>query len=491
MIDKKQLDSPGGVRILVADDEESIRFVLCEALGAEGHQVTAVEDGDLALEALTSGSFDLAFLDIRMPGPSGLDLLESLRGLGSETAAVIITAESTMENAVEAMKRGALDYLVKPFSLAEVAALADKALATRALQREVKELRREVGRSSGPPSERLVGKSAALLETFKTVGKVAGSNVPVLITGESGTGKELVARAIHQASPRVDGAFIAVNAAAIPRELLESELFGHERGAFTGAVEARQGRFREASGGTLFLDEIGDMPLELQAKLLRILQTGEVTSVGGRRPEKVDVRILAATHRDLNAAAQSEEFREDLLYRLRVRLRVVPIHLPPLRERVEDIPVLVEHFLARYSEELASRRCFIAPETMERLLAHPWPGNVRELENAVKRALVLTSAEVLAPSEFDFLEQTQQGESDGPSFDEFVRQEVSQALEEGEDQELYRGLIERVERPLLETVLARTEGNQIRAAALLGINRNTLRKKISELGIAVPGRDRS
>jgi two-component system nitrogen regulation response regulator GlnG len=487
MIDEKQLDSPGGVRILVADDEESIRFVLCEALEAEGHQVTAVEDGDLALEALTSGSFDLAFLDIRMPGPSGLDLLESLRGLGSETAAVIITAESTMENAVEAMKRGALDYLVKPFSLAEVAALADKALATRALQREVKELRREVGRSSGPPSERLVGKSAALLEIFKTVGKVAGSNVPVLITGESGTGKELVARAIHQASPRDEGAFIAVNAAAIPRELLESELFGHERGAFTGAVEARPGRFREASGGTLFLDEIGDMPLELQAKLLRVLQTGEVTSVGGRRPEKVDVRILAATHRDLAAASQREEFREDLLY----RLRVVPIHLPPLRERVEDIPVLVEHFLARYSEELASRRCFIAPETMERLLAHAWPGNVRELENAIKRALVLTSADVLAPAEFDFLEQNQQGESDGPSLDGLVRQDVSQTLEEGEDQELYRGLIERVERPLLETVLARTEGNQIRAAALLGINRNTLRKKISELGIAVPGRGRN
>ncbi|MBW2275189.1 MAG: sigma-54-dependent Fis family transcriptional regulator [Deltaproteobacteria bacterium] len=486
MTPESQLSDARGARILVADDEESIRFVLREALEADGHLVTAVEDGDRALEALTSGTFDLAFLDIRMPGPSGLDLLESLRGLGSDTAAVIITAESTMENAVEAMKRGALDYLVKPFSLAEVGALAGKALATRALQQEVRELRRAVGRSGAPPSERLVGKSSALLETFKTVGKVAGSNVPVLITGESGTGKELVARAIHHASPRTDAAFIAVNAAAIPRELLESELFGHERGAFTGAVEARLGRFREASGGTLFLDEIGDMPLELQAKLLRVVQTGEVTSVGGRRPEMVDVRILAATHRDLSAAAQREEFREDLLY----RLRVVPIHLPPLRERLEDVPVLAEHFLARYSEELASRRCFIAQDTMEQLLAYPWPGNVRELENAIKRALVLASGEVLAPADFDFLQEGQQRGGAGPSFDQLVRDEVTEALEGSGEEDLYRGLIERVERPLLETVLARTEGNQIRAAALLGINRNTLRKKISELGITLPGKGR-
>jgi two-component system nitrogen regulation response regulator GlnG len=228
------------------------------------------------------------------------------------------------------------------------------------------------------------------------------------------------------------------------------------------------------------------MPLDLQAKLLRVVQTGEVMSVGGRRPEHVDVRILAATHRDLAAAVEREEFREDLLY----RLRVVPIHLPPLRERAEDIPVLAEHFLARYSEELASRRCFLAAETLDQLAAHPWPGNVRELENAIKRSLVLASGEVLGPADFDFLEENQVRASAGPTFDEFVRQEVTEALEHSEDDDLYRGLIERVERPLLETVLARTEGNQIRAAALLGINRNTLRKKISELGIALPGRVR-
>ena len=254
---------------------------------------------------------------------------------------VIITAQNSFENAVEAMKRGALDYLVKPFGMDEVKALAAKVVRTRELEREVKELRREVGRRA-VPSERLVGKSAAILEVFKTIGRVAPRDVPVLVTGESGTGKELVARAIHAASPRADKPFVAVNTAAIPRELLESELFGHERGAFTGAVASRAGRFREAAGGTLFLDEIGDMSSDLQAKLLRVLQDRQVTPVGSSVTHLVDVRILTATHRDLDAAVRSGTFREDLLY----RLRVVPMHLPPLRERREDVRVLAEHFVA-------------------------------------------------------------------------------------------------------------------------------------------------
>ena len=274
-------------RILVADDEASIRYVLREALGASGHEVVDVDSGDAAIEAISSqGPFDIAFLDIRMPGPSGIELVDRMRALGAETAVVVITAQNTFENAVEAMKSGALDYLVKPFRLAEVSALVERALRTRDLEREVRQLRREASARIAP-GDRLVGRSDALLEIFKTIGRVARSDISVLITGESGTGKELVARAIHVASPRGSGAFVAVNAAAIPRELLESELFGHERGAFTGAIEARAGRFREASGGTLFLDEIGDMPFELQAKLLRVLQSGEVTSVGGRRPEHV------------------------------------------------------------------------------------------------------------------------------------------------------------------------------------------------------------
>ena len=471
-------------RVLVADDEMSIRFVLRETLESAGHEVVEAASGEAALQALAAQPFDVAFFDIRMPGPSGLELLEQVRALGSDVAVVIITAQSTLENAVEAMKRGALDYLVKPFGMDTVQALVTKVLRTRALERELRSLRREVGRRS-VPGDRLVGRSAALLEVFKTIGRVAASDVPVLVTGESGTGKELVARAIHQASARAEGPFVAVNAAAIPRELLESELFGHERGAFTGAVEARPGRFREARGGTLFLDEIGDMPLELQAKLLRVLQSGEVTSVGGRRPEHVDARIVAATPRDLDAAVREGRFREDLLY----RLRVVPIHIPPLRERPDDIGTLAHHFVARYADELGTGPRVLAPAALERLLAHLWPGNVRELENAVKRALVLSTGEVLAPEAFDFLRATSPPDAAerAAGLEELVLREVDAALAAG-SRDLYEALLRRIERPLLERVLEHTAGNQLRAAALLGINRNTLRKKLTELGIEVPGR---
>ncbi len=471
-------------KILIVDDEQSIRFVLREALEAEGHSVEEAEDGDRGLEKLKSGHFDVAFLDIRMPGLTGLELLDQLRASGSETAAVIITAESTMENAVEAMKRGALDYLVKPFSLAEVAALAEKSLVTQRLQREVRHLRREVVHNRAPGADRLIGRSPAILEIFKAVGKIANRNVPVLITGESGTGKELVAKAIHQASQRSENPFVAVNSAAIPRDLLESELFGHERGAFTGAVESRPGRFREASGGTLFLDEIGDMSTELQAKLLRVVQSGEVTSVGGRRTETVDVRILAATHRDLDEAVVLGTFREDLLY----RLRVIPIHIPPLRERGEDISILAEHFVTRYGGELVGAPRFLSESAADFLSDYDWPGNVRELENAIKRAVVLSSAEMLTPEDFAFLRSDRQTGRGKTSFEQALRDEISSALEDPDAKDLYRGLLERVERPLLERVLAQTSGNQIRAAAILGINRNTLRKKITDLAIELPGR---
>jgi two-component system nitrogen regulation response regulator GlnG len=469
--------------VLVADDEASIRFVLREALEEAGHEVVDVDSGEAAWKALAAERFEIAFLDIRMPEPTGLELLDRLRGIDSETAVVVITAQNALENAVEAMKRGALDYLVKPFQMVEVLALVQKAQRTRALQREVRTLRRETGRTR--PGERLVGRSQAILDVFKTIGRVAMREVAVLITGESGTGKELVARAIHQASPRASAAFVAVNAAAIPRDLLESELFGHERGAFTGATESRAGRFRDASGGTLFLDEIGDMPIDLQAKLLRVLQSGEVTSVGGRRPEKVDVRIVAATHRDLDALVREGRFREDLLY----RLRVVPIHIPPLRERSEDIPVLAGHFASRYAAELGTEARWLSEETVEHLAGYAWPGNVRELENAIKRALVLTSHEVLAPEDFAFLPGTSSAPaSEGSSLEELVRRETRALLQEPDPTDVHRVLLERLERPILEMALAHTGGNQLRAAALLGINRNTLRKKISDLGIDVPSR---
>jgi two-component system nitrogen regulation response regulator GlnG len=468
--------------VLVADDEPSIRFVLRETLEDAGCEVVDVDDGERALEQLAADAFQIAFFDIRMPGLTGLELLDHVNATGNDVAVVIITAQNTFENAIEAMKRGALDYLVKPFGMADVQALVVKALRTRALEQEVHQLRREVGRRT-VAGDRMVGRSTALLEIFKTVGKVASRDVSVLITGESGTGKELVARAIHAASTRVDEAFVAVNTAAIPRDLLESELFGHERGAFTGAVESRRGRFREASGGTLFLDEIGDMPAELQAKLLRVLQNSEVRAVGARSSETVDVRIIAATHRDLDAAVAERSFREDLLY----RLRVVPLHIPPLRERREDIRVLAEHFVSRYAEELSTGPRLAAEATLAKIEAYDWPGNVRELENAIKRALVLASGEVLLPEDFTFIDEGPPRGSAGVDLPALVLREVETALEAGSDN-VYRRILERVERPLIEAALARTDGNQIRAAALLGINRNTLRKKIVDLEIQLPGR---
>jgi len=471
-------------RVLVADDEPSIRFVLRETLEEEGFDVVEVEDGEAAFERLASGRFQLAFVDIRMPGLTGLEVLDRLSAAGTETSIVIITAQNTFENAVEAMKRGALDYLVKPFGIAEVKALASKTLRTRALEHELHELRREVGRRS-VRGERLVAKSASMLEIFKIIGRVAARDVSILITGDSGTGKELVARAIHAASSRSERPFVAVNTAAIPRELLESELFGHERGAFTGAVTGRKGRFREATGGTLFLDEIGDMPVDLQAKLLRVLQSDEVMPVGGSQSCKIDVRIIAATHRDLDLAVREGRFREDLLY----RLRVVPMQIPKLCERREDIRILAEHFVARYAEELSDGDPFLPDETIESLCEYDWPGNVRELENAIKRALVLANGDVLQRDDFAFLQREIAPGEVAADLAQLVEGEVREALAGPETGDLFRGLLERIERPLLETVLAHTDGNQIRAAALLGINRNTLRKKIVDLGIDVPGRE--
>ncbi|MFP6578917.1 MAG: sigma-54 dependent transcriptional regulator [Myxococcota bacterium] len=471
--------------VLVADDEDSIRFVLRQALESAGHRVEEARDGAEALERLAEADFDLAFLDIRMPEHTGLEVLQAMKAKGSETAAVIMTAQGTMDSAIEAMKQGALDYLAKPFSIDEATALTAKALRTRDLEREVRELRREVDRySSKVDEDRMVGRSQALLDVFKIVGKVAASNISVLITGDSGTGKELVARAIHRSSPRATEAFIAVNAAAIPSELLESELFGHERGAFTGAHESRPGRFREASGGTLFLDEIGDMPHALQAKLLRVLQSGEITSVGGRAPRKVDVRIIAATHRDLDEAVLSGHFREDLLY----RLRVVPIHLPPLRERLDDIEALAEHFADRYGHELAGEHRAIAGATRQLLLDYKWPGNVRELENAVKRAVVLSSGSMLTPEDFSFIAHPPAGADERGDLAALIRQEVLECLDSDDASDVYHAILEQIEPPLLKAVLERTDGNQLRAAALLGINRNTLRKKIVELKIEVPKR---
>jgi two-component system nitrogen regulation response regulator GlnG len=472
-------------RILVADDESSIRFVLREALEDRGHEVIEAEDGEEARRRLSAEPLDIAFLDIRMPGASGLDLLAEVVARGTEApVVVIITAQNTFENAIEAMKRGAFDYLTKPFGLAQVHALVEKALRQRSLRSEVAELRRRVGEVFRA-GEALVGRSDAMVETFKTIGRVAASEAAVLIRGESGTGKELIARAIHYHSARREGPFVAVNMSAIPSELVEAELFGHERGAFTGATQARPGRFREAAGGTVLLDEIGDLSLPLQAKLLRVLQEREVTPLGGERSVAIDVRILAATHQNLEEAVRAGGFREDLYF----RLNVVPIHVVPLRERREDIAVLVHHFVERFSRELGVRRRWPTEDALQALAAHDWPGNVRELENVLKRGLVLASGDVLTDEDLELAARPEPGEAG--DWAEQARRELAGLLDAPEDAGTrpYWSFVNRLERTIIREALVRCGGNQIRAARRLGINRNTLRKKVQELGIALPEPD--
>jgi two-component system, NtrC family, nitrogen regulation response regulator GlnG len=471
-------------RILVADDEASIRFVLREALSEAGHEVVEAADGNEARERLGAQRFDLALLDIRMPGPSGLELLDEVTARGNDgPLVVILTAQNTFENAVEAMKRGAFDYLTKPFDLPQVQALVEKARTLRSLRGEVAELRRQVG-DAFRTGEALVGKSAPMLDLFKTIGRVSASDAAVLILGESGTGKELVARAIHYHSRRREGPFVAVNMTALPSELIEAELFGHERGAFTGATEARVGRFREAHGGTLLLDEIGDLPLALQAKLLRVLQERIVAPLGGRQAVPIDVRIIASTHRDLAALVAEKKFREDLYF----RLNVIPVRIAPLRERRADVPLLVSHFVERFSQELGVPRRWPTETALERLCRHAWPGNVRELENAVKRALVLASGDVITADDIEHA--TSIAPASSGDWAELARRELAEHLERGDvsgDEDgttgPYWSFVSRLERAVIREGLSRSKGNQIQAARLLGINRNTLRKKIAELGL--------
>jgi len=475
-------------RILIADDESSIRFVLRECLENARYEVVEAATGEEARKRLVEDRFDFAFLDIRMPGCTGLELLDEISARGTEGPVVVImTAQNTYENAIEAMKRGAFDYLTKPFDLTQVIALVEKATRLRSLRREVVTLRRKVGEVFRG-AEALVGTSGAMVDTFKTIGRVAQSEAAVLIRGESGTGKELVARAIHYHSRRRDGPFVAVNMSAIPSELMETELFGHERGAFTGATEARSGRFRDAEGGTILLDEIGDLTLPLQAKLLRVLQEREVTPVGGKRPIPIDLRILAATHQDLEKAIDDGKFREDLYF----RLNVVPIRIPPLRERTEDIPSLVQHFVERFSIEIGVPQRWPTGAALDMLRSHDWPGNVRELENVLKRALVLASGEVITVEDIQIAtESSRMTSADWPTL---ARTELAQWLDARGGVEFEEGkgpywlFMERLERAVISEAMRRSGGNQIQASRLLGINRNTLRKKIQDLGLAfIPG----
>ncbi len=470
-------------RILVADDEESIRWVLSKSLKKQGFSVDLAADGLKARQLSRDNHYDLAVLDIKMPGLQGIELLQTLQQESPDTLVVVMTAESTMENAIAAMKNGAYDYLTKPFDLDALDAIILKAQKAAAVSDQLGQLREEI-KDQYRFGRTIIGNSQAMQEVYKILGRVATSDVTVLVSGESGTGKELIARAVHYNSPRLGKPFIAINCAAIPRELLESELFGHEKGAFTGATERKAGKFEQANGGTLFLDEIGDMPLELQAKMLRVLQEKEITRTGGNSTLAVDVRIVAASNQDLSGMVNDKTFREDLFY----RLNVVPICLPPLRNRMEDIQDLAEFFLHRAKQEMGVNVSELSKEAISLLKQYSWPGNIRELENLIKRASLLTPNNVLLPSDFPGLGSSDEAENQEDSLEALVTRKLQSSLAQKNLQELdnlYEMVLHQVERPLINIILQQTRCNQVRTAEILGINRNTLRKKINTLGINV------
>ena len=477
--------------VLIADDDRSIRTVLTQALGRSGYQVRSTGTAAALWRWVEEGEGDLVITDVMMPDENGLDLIPRIRARRPDLRVIVMSAQSTLMTAVKAAQRGAFEYLPKPFDLKELLAVVDRALAAPT----------EPGHVHAPdPTEieerrlPLIGRSPAMQEIYRTIARLTTADLTVMVNGESGTGKELVARALHDYGKRRGGPFVPINMAAIPRELIESELFGHERGAFTGATNRSQGRFEQANGGTLFLDEIGDMPHEAQTRLLRVLQEGEFTSVGGRSPIKANVRIVAATHRDLRLAIRQGTFREDLFY----RLNVVPIRLPPLRERVEDIPPLARHFLDRARADGLPAKSLDAG-ALDRLRAHRWPGNVRELENLMRRLAALypqetITAEVIETELADIAPDLEAGApaaavSGTEKLADAVERHIRQFLAAHEDglapAGIYDLVLAEVERPLIQMTLAATRGNQIKAAAMLGLNRNTLRKKIRDLEIPV------
>ncbi len=473
--------------VLLAEDDAAVRTVVGRALARRGFRVEATSTVSGLWRRVEGGEGDVVVTDIRLPDGDALDLLPRIHRLRPELPVVVISAHNTLTTAVRANEAGAFDYLPKPFDLDHLVAVVERALKSR----------RARPRRPQPSAEGdqlpIVGRSPAMQEVYRIVARLVNTDLTVLLSGESGTGKELVARALHEFGRRRHGPFVAVNMAAIPRDLIESELFGHEKGAFTGAVARRVGRFEQADGGTLFLDEIGDMPLEAQTRLLRVLQQGEFVPVGGTRPIRTDVRIIAASHRDLRALVRQGLFREDLYY----RLAVVPIRLPPLRERIEDIPALVDHFTTEAAREGLPVKT-LTPAALRRLQDYHWPGNVRELRNLVRRLAVLYAEdpidEEVVAHELARSAAEEQGSDHGSAADGEATPSLGAAVERWLDQrfraagdglptDLYRRLVQEVERPLLLRVMRATRGNQLRAAELLGLNRNTLRKKLREHGL--------
>jgi two-component system nitrogen regulation response regulator GlnG len=472
-----------GATILVADDDRAIRTVLNQALARLGHDVRMTGNAATLWRWVADGEGDLVITDVIMPDENGLDLIPRIKKVRPELRIIVMSAQSTLLTAVKATERGAFEYLPKPFDLRELVSVVERALSAPQLAAPVED-------DADDGQLPLIGRSPAMQEIYRSIARLMGTDLTVMITGESGTGKELVARALHDFGKRRLGPFVAINMAAIPRELIESELFGHEKGAFTGATARNMGRFEQAKGGTLFLDEIGDMPPEAQTRLLRVLQEGEYTAVGGRVPIRANVRIIAATHRDLSHLIRQGQFRDDLFY----RLNVAPVRLPPLRERSADIPGLVRHFAAVAAREGLPVKV-IDEAAMDRLRRYRWPGNVRELENLVRRLAALYSQEVIG---IDVIEAEL---ADAPPVETPVEMPGGEGLSSAVERHindyfaahkgdlpaagLYDRILREIERPLIVATLGATRGNQIKAAHLLGLNRNTLRKKIRELDIPV------
>ncbi|MEG3638177.1 nitrogen regulation protein NR(I) [Magnetococcus sp. PR-3] len=493
--------------ILVADDDQAVRFVLEQALTRAGYKVHAFGNSQPLVSHFNQFGGDLIITDVVMPGGSGLDMVQSLKSSYPDLPIIVMTAQSTLRNAVQAFERGAFEYLAKPFDINRLVELTQRALHKHEEKARVQPQATKVQAAQDDMDQQLeerfggiIGSSRAMQALFHTIGRLSNSEMTVLIHGESGTGKELVARAVHAYSPRRNGPFTAINMAAIPRDLIESELFGHEKGAFTGAVSRRPGHFQKAEGGTLFLDEIGDMPMEAQTRLLRVLQEGTFTLVGSTDILRSDVRIIAATHQDLPTAISEGRFREDLFY----RLNVIPLHVPTLRSRKEDIPVLSQYFLAKTSKELGVPTKRMTPAAMEKMVAYEWPGNVRELENLIRRLMVLIPEDEIRPEKIELFERTMpkvpRGETshredldDGAmeagssnSYEEILLQDLDTFFATMEGQEttgLYNVVLRKMEAVLIPRVLRQTRGNRVKAAQLLGINRNTLRKKMRDLGL--------
>ena len=472
-------------KILIVDDEQNILWVLKKGLEKKNYLVHTASSGEEALEQLADNQYLMMFSDIFMEETNGLELLEQSRKLFPDLKVVMMTAQDTMNNTIEAMRLGAYDYITKPFDFDEIFRLIDQAETAQSISAPTSTLsaqNQEAGSQDTSTTSAIIGKSKCMHEIFKTIGQSAGSDLPVLITGESGTGREMVASTLHQYSHRRDKPFICINCAAISRELLESELFGHERGAFTGAIETKMGKFQQADGGTLFLDEIGDLELPLQAKILRVLQNNEFYRVGGKNPITVDVRVIAATNQNLEDMMNLKRFREDLYH----RLNVIHIDMPPLRERLQDVPLLANHFIHRYAKTLSHGKVYLSPDVERILSRYHWSGNIRELENVIKRALRLDLSCPILPEHLPPHLQEDNASGDDGQWDERLDQLIQDFLLHNNSEEgtLYETLIQKVEKHLFEILLSKYSGKQVATAKALGINRNTLKRKIDSMKIS-------